>query len=50
MLDGKDVDLSLNGGYYDVGDNCKSNYPVGDSINIAWSAIDFADVYKKPDK
>ena len=49
MLDaGKDVGLDLSGGYYDAGDNCKFNYPGAGSITlIAWSAIDFADGYKK---
>ena len=45
---GYDVGLDLSGGYYDAGDNCKFNYPAAGAITlIAWSAIDFADGYKK---
>ena len=49
MLDaGKDVELDLSGGYYDAGDNCKFNFPMAGTLTIiAWSAIDFADAYKK---
>ena len=45
---GYDVDLDLSGGYYDAGDNIKFNYPQAGALTlITWSAIDFADTYKK---
>ena len=49
MLDaGYDVGLDLSGGYYDAGDNVKFNFPQAGAVTlIAWSAIDFADGYKK---
>ena len=49
MVDaGYDVELDLSGGYYDAGDNCKFNFPQAGTLTlIAWSAIDFADGYKK---
>ena len=49
MLDaGYDAGVDLSGGYYDAGDNCKFNYPMAGTVAlIAWSAIDFAEGYKK---
>ncbi|ORX75060.1 cellulase Cel9A precursor [Anaeromyces robustus] len=52
MLDaGSDHGVDLTGGYYDAGDNVKFNFPGAASLTLlAWSAIDYADGYKKADQ
>ncbi len=44
--DGEDVDIDLNGGWYDAGDNVKFNFPMAYSVTVlAWGAIEYKEAY-----
>ncbi len=47
-MDGMDVGLDLNGGWYDAGDNVKFNFPMAYSVTVlAWGAIEYEDAYRQ---
>jgi len=47
-IDGQDVGIDLNGGWYDAGDNVKFNFPMAYSVTVlAWGAIEYKDAYQQ---